>query len=512
MSSLVLSIEGMTCVVCTEAVDKAVKTIPGVTFASTSISTNTTSVTFKGPATSSLIVEAIEDAGYGATILDEKSEPKQKQKMNHHAKFAVNGDHISDCSEVISKALEAISELSFSISPTTNSFLVTFADPMTTSKIENILKEAGIHASLTNEDVVPQNKSPKRRSVLNVEGMTKKESESIQSMLLSTNGITSVNVDFATNQAVIEYEDRLTSAKELKDKVETTGLSATVVDDIALFSADDHQLEENHEKRLQLIIRSLIAPLDDDFDQGSDGREKRAERPPENIKLTPDLVKNIKTKLGQVPGVLSVDVKEADLSIILTFDETMTGPRAFDAALRSLNVYTKVSLSGGFLMAEKMAMIQKAEENERLWEMVWSVIFGLPVVVIILGYSTQNPSFVNDPGLHGVVYRGVHSFGVIICILTTPIQFYVGRRYHIRAWQSVRNGYVGMDFLVSVGTSAAFLYAFVGLCRNFVVTGAANEEVYEFLTPAVLISLLAVGKYMEAYAKGFTARCVFPTI
>jgi Cu+-exporting ATPase len=86
-------------------------------------------------------------------------------------------------------------------------------------------------------------------------------------------------------------------------------------------------------------------------------------------------------------------------------------------------------------------------------------------------------------------------------VLALPVQFYVGWQYYVGAYKSLRNGSANMDVLVSLGSSAAFLYSLP------VTFGLLSGHVY-FETAAVIIVLIKLGKLLEVRAKGRTSEAI----
>jgi P-type Cu+ transporter len=95
-------------------------------------------------------------------------------------------------------------------------------------------------------------------------------------------------------------------------------------------------------------------------------------------------------------------------------------------------------------------------------------------------------------------------FGLLI--LATPVQFSAGRRFYRGAWGALRHGQVNMNTLVVIGTSAAYLYsAFAALAPQLFAAGRA--DVY-FDTSALIITLILLGRLLEARAKGRTNEAI----
>src|SRR5918998_1611701 len=110
-----------------------------------------------------------------------------------------------------------------------------------------------------------------------------------------------------------------------------------------------------------------------------------------------------------------------------------------------------------------------------------------------------------------------HMFGVMLPIptgwlnlglllLATPVQFWAGWRFYRGAWGSLRHGAADMNTLVAVGTSAAYLYSAVAtLAPQLFAAGRA--DVY-FDTSALIITLILLGRLLEARAKGRTNEAI----
>lgn len=88
-------------------------------------------------------------------------------------------------------------------------------------------------------------------------------------------------------------------------------------------------------------------------------------------------------------------------------------------------------------------------------------------------------------------------------ILATPVQFWIGSRFFIGAWKSLKAGSPGMDVLVAMGTFSAFSFS---IYTGF-FSGAEAPALY-FEASAVIITLVLLGKYLEARAKGKTSEAI----
>ncbi len=89
-------------------------------------------------------------------------------------------------------------------------------------------------------------------------------------------------------------------------------------------------------------------------------------------------------------------------------------------------------------------------------------------------------------------------------LLATPVQFVIGARFYRAAWNALRAGAGNMDVLVVMGTSAAYFYSWYLIGA----LGVAAEGQLYFEASAVIITLVLLGKYMEARAKRGTTAAI----
>ena len=87
-------------------------------------------------------------------------------------------------------------------------------------------------------------------------------------------------------------------------------------------------------------------------------------------------------------------------------------------------------------------------------------------------------------------------------LLATPVQFWIGARFYRGAWHSLRSGGANMDVLVALGTSMAY-----GMSAVVTLLGLHHQHVY-FEASAAIITLVVLGKWLEARAKGKTAGAI----
>ncbi len=127
-----------------------------------------------------------------------------------------------------------------------------------------------------------------------------------------------------------------------------------------------------------------------------------------------------------------------------------------------------------------------AEHCAALREFLVAALFTAPFLVEMIAHLS---------GRHGVLP------GTLQWVLATPVQFYCGWRFYAGAWRSLKGGGANMDVLVALGTSVAYAFSSAVLFLRL------SEHLY-FEAGASVITLVLLGKYLEARAKARTARAL----
>jgi Cu+-exporting ATPase len=111
------------------------------------------------------------------------------------------------------------------------------------------------------------------------------------------------------------------------------------------------------------------------------------------------------------------------------------------------------------------------------------------------------PAFVYSENVMEGMREAQPWFGWLMLVLALPVQFYVGWQYYVGAFKALRNRSANMDVLIVMGSSAAFFYSLP------ITFGLLMGHVY-YETAAVIITLIKLGKFLEARAKGRTSEAI----
>jgi Cu+-exporting ATPase len=192
----------------------------------------------------------------------------------------------------------------------------------------------------------------------------------------------------------------------------------------------------------------------------------------------------------KVPGILEASVNFATEKATVRYIPGTVSRQDMVAAIERAGYGVVEAASDEELVdAEKVARDREiADQTRKLWV---GVLLTLPLFLLSMG---------RDFGLLGP-WAHEPWINYLFWLLATPVQFYVGWDYYVGGYKSLRNRSANMDVLVALGSSVAYFYSIV------VTVGFLGGHVY-FETSAAIITLIKVGKLLEARAKGKTSEAI----
>lgn len=205
----------------------------------------------------------------------------------------------------------------------------------------------------------------------------------------------------------------------------------------------------------------------------------------------------IERALNKVEGVLEATVNYASEKAAVHYATGVATPADLVAAVRKAG-YDVVEAESADDLQDAEAAAREAEIRHQWTRLIVGAVFTLPLFLL---------SMARDLGLVG---HWAHATWVnwLFLVLATPVQFYVGWDYYTGGYKSLRNGSTNMDVLVAMGSSVAYIYSVaVLLAQTFWGSDALGAHVY-FETSAAIITLIVLGKLLEARAKGRTSEAI----
>ncbi|KAK9809274.1 hypothetical protein WJX73_000048 [Symbiochloris irregularis] len=376
----------------------------------------------------------------------------------------VGGMHCSSCSNAVEKALrqlEGVQNASVALLKETAqvSYLPGQVAP---AQIIEAIEEAGFEAETVNEQP-PSIKVVK----LQVTGMTCSScSGAVEKCLLAVDGVQHASVALSLQQAEVHLASKMAYEAALVEACEAAGFAAKVIS----------SSESTADQVVVLQITGMTC-----------GSCSAA----------------VENALRAEPGVTTCSVNLLANKAEVRFDPDQTGPRhllravgeaGFDAQLVDANRWL-----GDELRKAELAM---------WWRLLrWSLTFTIPVW--LLAMVLPHVTFL-QPLLQTMVL-GFPLKELIKWALTTPVQFWIGARFHVGAYRALRNGRANMDVLVSLGSNASYIYSLISilhhhLAQHHISGGYQATDFFE--TAAMLITFILAGKWLEAQAKGRTSAAI----
>ena len=204
-------------------------------------------------------------------------------------------------------------------------------------------------------------------------------------------------------------------------------------------------------------------------------------------------VHTIEKQLKALPGVFRASVNLA------------TGTASIDYAPGQIGVeeLARAVEKAGYAARETdKAMPEGGDEQgeARQWKrkLIVSGVFTAPLLVLAMSHGT-----IAFPGMEWVQL-----------LLTLPVIFYGGSQFYRSAWAAAKHLTADMNTLIAVGTGSAFLYSLAATVAPALVTGTqapgstgAEAPLY-FETAAAIITLILLGRMIEARARGCTSSAI----
>jgi Cu+-exporting ATPase len=193
-------------------------------------------------------------------------------------------------------------------------------------------------------------------------------------------------------------------------------------------------------------------------------------------------VSHVESALKAQPGVLRATVNFGTEQATIAFDPARVDARILVEVVRKAGYDARIAVPASGIPLTAMRDTA-APDDESTWRQaaLLGLILAIPVAIL------------------GMFIAGTTS-GVMQLCLTLVLQVLIGRRYYQGAFRAARRGRADMDTLIAIGTTTALGYSIYTLLRG-------NSHFY-FDTAAVILALIALGKWMEVRARGQARRAI----
>lgn len=299
------------------------------------------------------------------------------------------------------------------------------------------------------------------KDTYNIEGMTCASCvQAVEKSVGKLDGVEEVAVNLATEKMDVSYDSTVIAGSDIEGAVESAGYKA--LKNIASQSFD---------------IEGMTCA---------------------------SCVQAIEKSVGKVEGVQEVAVNLATEKMNVSYDEDAINAGDIIKAVQDAGYQAAVE-------SDKVSSDdadKKQKQMKDLWlRFLGSAIFALPLLYIAMGPmlpfgGLPIPEFL-DPVQHTV------TFAVVQLALTLPV-IYLGRSFYTVGFKSLFKGHPNMDSLIAIGTTAALLQGIVMtalLVMGRVEVHHGHPDLY-FESAAVILTLITLGKYLEAVSKGKTSDAI----
>jgi len=191
--------------------------------------------------------------------------------------------------------------------------------------------------------------------------------------------------------------------------------------------------------------------------------------------------------LNQINGVLTANVSYTTERATLEYIPGMTSIAELASAIRKAG-FDLVEADTAEEMEDVETKMRSSELQKQKKRMILGLLFTVPLIIFSMARDFKLVGFNYD------LY--------VMLFAATIVQFVVGWQFYVGAFNSLRYGRANMDVLIMLGSSVAY---FSGL---LVTIGIIHSTNVYFETGAAIITLIRVGKYLEAGAKGKTSEAL----
>ncbi|KJS21803.1 MAG: ATPase P [Clostridiaceae bacterium BRH_c20a] len=283
-------------------------------------------------------------------------------------------------------------------------------------------------------------------TTLKINGMTCAAcAAKVEKALKKLEGVEKANVNFATEKAVIEYDTKKVGLNEFIKTVEKLNYKVII-------------------NKTDLKVSGMTCAA---------------------------CANKIEKKLNSLIGVKSAIVNIATEKATIEYAESQITIADIKKAVKGLGY--EAILQEDKVDVDQEKARREAEIKRQTFLFVFSAILSLPLLLYmfteIFGWRWV-PEFIMNPKFQ--------------LVLATPIQFIAGWQFYKDSYYALKNKSANMSVLIAMGTTAAYIFSVVVTFWGDLI---GEESVY-YETAAIIITLIILGKLLEAIAKGKTSEAI----
>ena len=223
----------------------------------------------------------------------------------------------------------------------------------------------------------------------------------------------------------------------------------------------------------------------------------------------------VERTVKKMEGTADVSVNLLTNTMTLAYDAAVTSPAAIIAAVEDAGYGASVKGAAGASAAPAEATgMDAAEKAIRAMRtrLVLSILFLLPTMYIAMSPMLAMWGIPYAEGFKAVFWGAENAltFALAQFVLILPIM-YLNRAYYVNGFRNLLHGAPNMDSLVGIGSMASALFGVFAMFRmswglghgDLALAAEYSTNLY-FESAGMIVTLITVGKYLEARAKGQT--------
>jgi Cu+-exporting ATPase len=208
-------------------------------------------------------------------------------------------------------------------------------------------------------------------------------------------------------------------------------------------------------------------------------------------------VGRVERALRKLPGVVEASVNLATEKANVAYVPKTLTPAKIAEAVAAAGYTAAPEEAEGATKSEKG---KDAELSALRRDLMFAAALTVPLFIIAMSKDI--------PGLRGAMLGLLpeHAWMWIEFLLATPVQFYAGWRFYRSGWAELSHLSPGMNSLVMLGSSAAYFYSLLALTVPAIFPEGTATTYFE--AAGVIITLILLGRFLEAIAKGRTSQAI----
>jgi P-type Cu+ transporter len=293
---------------------------------------------------------------------------------------------------------------------------------------------------------------------LKIEGMTCAAcAKAVERASKKLQGVTEASVNYATEKLNINFDETKVSISDIQAAIEKAGYKAVI---------------ESSAKTLKIEGMTCAA-----------------------------CAKTVERVTKKIDGVIESNVNYATEKLNISYEPSK---------VRVSDIKKAVEKAGYKALEEETTVDADKERKEKEINLLWkkfiiSLVFSVPLLIITMGHMFGEPIGFKLPRFIDPMINP-RTFAIVQLILVIPVMI-AGYKFFTVGFKSLFRRSPNMDSLIAMGTSAAFLYGIFAIVQIFAGNVDYAYDLY-FESAAVIITLITLGKYLEAVTKGKTSEAI----